>query len=215
MTMRVRMQPLAVEHCWSFQLGVIWPLPLQPSSRSERLPLVYLPEELVENFSVSTIMRIWWKGSKRGRAHRRQTFFGHRHIKTSSPVKVPQFRRWLGWEVAQVCAYFWYIIYCLFYLQFTGAYFPNSPYIYGSKALCWALAAEFHFLDLYTVGRTPGIWYQPVARPLPTHRTTQTQNKFTQTSMPQEVLESTIPVFERAKISCLRSRGHCDRHIYI
>jgi hypothetical protein len=35
-------------------------------------------------------------------------------------------------------------------------------------------------------------------RSLPTHRT-QTQNKHTQTSMPQVVFEPTILVFERAK----------------
>jgi hypothetical protein len=40
---------------------------------------------------------------------------------------------------------------------------------------------------------------QPVARPLPTHRTTQTQNKRTQTSMPRVGFETTTPVFERAK----------------
>jgi hypothetical protein len=40
---------------------------------------------------------------------------------------------------------------------------------------------------------------QPVARPLPAHRTAQTQNKCTQTFMPQEGFESTIPVFKRAK----------------
>jgi hypothetical protein len=39
---------------------------------------------------------------------------------------------------------------------------------------------------------------KPVARPLPTHRT-QTQNKRTQTSIPQVGFEPTIPVFERAK----------------
>jgi hypothetical protein len=40
---------------------------------------------------------------------------------------------------------------------------------------------------------------QPVARPLHTHRTTQTQNKRKQTSMPQARFEPTIAVFERAK----------------
>jgi hypothetical protein len=40
---------------------------------------------------------------------------------------------------------------------------------------------------------------QPVARVLPVHRTTQTQNKRTQTSMPQVRFERTIPAFERAK----------------
>jgi hypothetical protein len=40
---------------------------------------------------------------------------------------------------------------------------------------------------------------QPVTRLLPTHRTTQTQNKCTQTSMPQVGFEPMIPVFERGK----------------
>jgi hypothetical protein len=57
----------------------------------------------------------------------------------------------------------------------------------------------FQFLNPYTVGRTPWTGDQPVARPLPTHRTTQTQNKRTQTSMPRVRFEPTIPVFERAK----------------
>jgi hypothetical protein len=55
------------------------------------------------------------------------------------------------------------------------------------------------FLNLYTVGRTPWTEDQPLARPLPAHRATQTQNKRTQTSMPQVGFEPTIPVFERAK----------------
>jgi hypothetical protein len=43
------------------------------------------------------------------------------------------------------------------------------------------------------------------------HRTTQTQNKFRQIFMPIVRFEPTIPAFERANISCLRPRGHCDR----
>jgi hypothetical protein len=57
----------------------------------------------------------------------------------------------------------------------------------------------FQFLNLYTVGKTPWTGDQRVARPLPTHRTTQTQNKRTQISMPRVSFELTIPVFERAK----------------
>jgi hypothetical protein len=41
--------------------------------------------------------------------------------------------------------------------------------------------------------------HKPVLRPLPTRRTTKTQNKRTQTSMPRVEFEPTIPVFERAK----------------
>jgi hypothetical protein len=57
----------------------------------------------------------------------------------------------------------------------------------------------FQFLNLYTVGRTPWTGDQPVARPPPTHRTTQTLNKRTQASMPRVRYELTISVFERAK----------------
>jgi hypothetical protein len=51
----------------------------------------------------------------------------------------------------------------------------------------------------YTVGRTPWMEAQPVARPLPTHRTTQTENKRAQTSMPRVGFEPTTPAFKRAK----------------
>jgi hypothetical protein len=61
------------------------------------------------------------------------------------------------------------------------------------------LSRLFSFLILHTFGRAPWTGDQPVARPLPTHRTTQTQNKSTQTSMSRVRFEPTIPVFERAK----------------
>jgi hypothetical protein len=51
----------------------------------------------------------------------------------------------------------------------------------------------------YTDGRTPWRSDQPVAKPLPAHRRTQTQNKCTQTSMSRVGFEPTIPAFERAK----------------
>jgi hypothetical protein len=56
----------------------------------------------------------------------------------------------------------------------------------------------FSFLILYTVGKTPWTGDQPVARPLPKRRTTQTQNKRTKTSMPWVGFEPTIPAFKRA-----------------
>jgi hypothetical protein len=63
----------------------------------------------------------------------------------------------------------------------------------------FGLGRFFSFSFLYTVGRTPWTGDQPVASPLPTHRTTQTQNKRTQTSMPRVGFVPTIPMFERAK----------------
>jgi hypothetical protein len=66
--------------------------------------------------------------------------------------------------------------------------------IYGSTALCWMLAAFSVSWSSYTVGRTPLTGDQTVARPLPSHKATQTK-----TFMPQGGFETTIPVFERAK----------------
>jgi hypothetical protein len=55
------------------------------------------------------------------------------------------------------------------------------------------------FLIFFIADRTLWTGDQPFARSLPTHRTTQTQNIHTQTSIPQVAFEPTIPVFERAK----------------
>jgi hypothetical protein len=52
----------------------------------------------------------------------------------------------------------------------------------------------------HTDGRTPWKSDQPFARSLPTHRTTQTQNKRTQTYMPRVGFEPITSVFGRAKI---------------
>jgi hypothetical protein len=71
--------------------------------------------------------------------------------------------------------------------------------IYGSAALV-DVGCFFSFLTLYTVGMTPWKGDQPVLRPLPTYRTTQSYNKRTQTSMPRVGFEPTTPVFERAKV---------------
>jgi hypothetical protein len=61
------------------------------------------------------------------------------------------------------------------------------------------LGRFFSFLILYTADGTPWTGDQPVAGPLPTHRTTQTQNKCTQTSMSLLGFEPTIAVFDRTK----------------
>jgi hypothetical protein len=57
----------------------------------------------------------------------------------------------------------------------------------------------FSFLILYTVGRTPWTGDQLVAKPLPIRRTTQTQNKRTQTSMSRVGFEPTTPMLDGAK----------------
>jgi hypothetical protein len=51
-------------------------------------------------------------------------------------------------------------------------FYPIYLSIYLSMALqsLWTLAPLFQFLNLYTVGRTPWTGDQPIARPLPTHK---------------------------------------------
>jgi hypothetical protein len=79
--------------------------------------------------------------------------------------------------------------------------------IYGSTVLINGSWPLFQFFILHTVGRTPWTGDQPVARPQPTHRTTQTQNIRTKTSMPWVGFEHTIPAFERAKTVHALDRG--------
>jgi hypothetical protein len=57
----------------------------------------------------------------------------------------------------------------------------------------------FQFHDLIQSRRTPLAGNRPVAKPLTAHRTAQTQNKRTQTSIPWVGFEPTTPVLERAK----------------
>jgi hypothetical protein len=54
------------------------------------------------------------------------------------------------------------------------------------QPFCWALAAFSVSWSFYTVCRTPWTVDQPIARPLPAHRTAQTQNKNTQTCLKWE-----------------------------
>jgi hypothetical protein len=65
----------------------------------------------------------------------------------------------------------------------------------------------------YTDGRTPWTSDQPVARPLPIHRTAQTQNKYTHTDVHAlSGIRTHDPSFGASEgSSCLRRRGHCDR----
>jgi hypothetical protein len=79
-----------------------------------------------------------------------------------------------------------------------------SPCKYGGISIYLSTYLRFYsfsglwpliqFLNPYRVDRAPWTGNQPVARPLPTHRRTQTQ-----IPMPRVGFEPTIPVFERAK----------------
>jgi hypothetical protein len=75
------------------------------------------------------------------------------------------------------------------------------PAVYGSAALM-DLDRFFSFLIYYTVGRTPWAVDQPVTRPLPTHRI----------NAHSRIRTHDPSVRASEDSSCLRPRGHCDRH---
>jgi hypothetical protein len=111
--------------------------------------------------------------------------------------------------------YFSVSLVCTYYT--TQSHYPEKPHHVSSSL--WkphVLFINFHssmalqpfvgpwpllqFRNLYTAGRTPWTGDQSVARPLPTHRTTQAQDKRTHKYKCLWVgFEPTIPGFERAK----------------
>jgi hypothetical protein len=78
----------------------------------------------------------------------------------------------------------------------------------------WALASDVQFHDHFTDGRTPWTSDQLVARPLPKHRTTQTQNKHTHIPNIHALygIRTHNPGFRANENSiCLRPLGYHDR----
>jgi hypothetical protein len=67
----------------------------------------------------------------------------------------------------------------------------------------------------YTDGRTSWTGDQSVARPLPTHRTTQTQNKHTDTHVLSGIRTHDPKVRANEYCSCIRPRDNCDRRYFI
>jgi hypothetical protein len=77
----------------------------------------------------------------------------------------------------------------------------------------WGLAA-FQSPDLFTIGRTPWTSDQLVARPLPKHMTSQTQNKHIYTLniyALSGIRTDDHGVRGSEDSSCLRPLGYCDR----
>jgi hypothetical protein len=78
------------------------------------------------------------------------------------------------------------------------------------------LGLSFSLLILFTLDRTPWTGDQPVARPLPTHRTTQqAQNKRTRTYMPPVGFETTISVLEQEKTVHVLDRAVIGQSPYL
>jgi hypothetical protein len=83
---------------------------------------------------------------------------------------------------------------------FYRLYSPRGP---------WPL---FQFHDHFTDDRTPWTSDQLVARPLPKHRTTQTQNKHIHTPNTLSGIRTHYPSFWASEdSSCLRPLNYCDR----
>jgi hypothetical protein len=91
-------------------------------------------------------------------------------------------------------------------------YLPTYPRLYSSL---FDFGNFFNFLILYTVGRPPWTGDQSVARPLPAHRATQTQNKHTQTSMSSSGFEPAILVFQRTKIVHALDRAATENGLFV
>jgi hypothetical protein len=78
----------------------------------------------------------------------------------------------------------------------------------------WALASDFEFYDHFTDGRTLWTSDQLVARPLPKHSTTQTQNKHIRIPNIHALcgIRTHDPGFRVSEDStCLRTLGYRDR----
>jgi hypothetical protein len=98
-----------------------------------------------------------------------------------------------------------------FIIVFTIFFFngPSSPFrAQASYSVPWSF---------FTVGRTPWTSDQLVARPLPKHRTTQTQNKRIHTPNIHALsgIRTNDPsVLASNESSCLRPRGYCDLLVF-
>jgi hypothetical protein len=113
--------------------------------------------------------------------------------------------------VNPTCTYFFFHPYSCTVLSFFHSFFHQW--------LCRHLSGPGLFFRVviffYAYGRIPWTSDQPDARPLPIHRTTQTQNKSTHTYKHIHVLsgirihDPSIRASEDS--SCLRPRGHSDR----
>jgi hypothetical protein len=124
----------------------------------------------------------------------------NRDIFTSLPLRVWQ----LVFEIYIVLFWIPFIrtLYMREYYSVSG-----TRYIYDPSTLFFSLwlysplnlGRLFSFLIIYTVGRISWMGDQPIVRLLPIHRTTQTQNKRKQTSVPRVGFEPTTSVFERAE----------------
>jgi hypothetical protein len=104
----------------------------------------------------------------------------------------------------------------LFIMQFSPAscFILSFFFFSGSTATLGHGLWFFQFYDHFTDGRTPWTSDQPVARPLPKHRTTQIQN--THIHIPNIHNLCGIRTHDPGEdTTCLRSLGYRDRHFIL
>jgi hypothetical protein len=87
--------------------------------------------------------------------------------------------------------------------------------LHGSAVLLLDLGRFFSFLILHTVGRTPWTSDQPVARPLPTQDSTNTEWTQTNIHALNGIRTQDPSVRGREDSSCLRPRGHRVRQYFL
>jgi hypothetical protein len=140
----------------------------------------------------------WFRGSKTDSGHFHNRRFPHTHTVNEVLPRI------LIHQNFHVCP-----------RDLTKTVISNKYFFLLALQPPWALAFSFIFIIIFTDGRTPWTSDQLVARPLPTHRTTQTQNKHIHT--PNIHVLSGIRTYDpsvRASedSSRLRPLGYCDRH---
>jgi hypothetical protein len=130
-----------------------------------------------------------------------------RLMRSSCCLCVPHFNLWASSLIFKKFGMNFMALEVIKFSCFSASYL----WLYSPFVGPWSL---FSFLILCTVGKTPWTEDQSVARPLPIRRTTRTQNKHTQTSMPRVGFEAwmSVCVWVGEDCSCLRLRpcGHCD-----
>jgi hypothetical protein len=107
-----------------------------------------------------------------------------------------------------IFSFIWLVHYNTTFFNFKGLFFysgSSSPFrAQTSYSVPWSF---------FTDGRTPWTSAQSVARQLPKHTATQTQNKriHTPNIFSQSGIRTHDPSFQVSEdSSCLRPRGHCD-----
>jgi hypothetical protein len=119
-----------------------------------------------------------------------------------------------------LCYFFWKRSQVSHLYQPTGKVIRFLVYFFTGSTAPWLLASDVQFHYNFTDGRTPWTSVQPVARPLPKHRITQTQNKHTHTHI-QNIhascgIQTHDPGLRASEDSaCLRPLGYRDRRFLV